>query len=253
MKIVISPAKSLDYERRLTIKRNTQPMFLGQAETLNNKMASKSKRVIGKLMGISDKLAELNYQRYQDFSIPFTKNNSRQAVYAFSGDVYIGLDVHTLPESKLDVMQDSLRILSGMYGLLRPFDLMQPYRLEMGTQLKINRKKNLYGFWGNTLTEALNDELEEDELFLNLASKEYYKAINSKKLKVPIISPVFKDFKNGKLKMISFFAKKARGSMVRYILDKNIKNLEGVKGFNYDGYLFSEKYTEKENEPVFVR
>jgi len=253
MKIVISPAKSLDYERTLTIKRNTQPMFLGQAETLNNKMASKSKRVIGKLMGISDKLAELNYQRYQDFSIPFTRNNSRQAVYAFSGDVYIGLDVHTLPESKLDVMQDSLRILSGMYGLLRPFDLMQPYRLEMGTQLKINRKKNLYGFWGNTLTEALNDELEDDELFLNLASKEYYKAINSKKLKVPIISPVFKDFKNGKLKMISFFAKKARGSMVRYILDKNIKNLEGVKRFNYDGYLFSEKYTEKENEPVFVR
>ena len=140
-----------------------------------------------------------------------------------------------------------------MYGILRPLDLMQPYRLEMGTDLMINGKKNLYRFWGDRITEVLNEELKEDELFLNLASNEYFKAVNPKKLKVPIISPVFKDFKNGELKIISFFAKKARGSMVRYIIDKNVSTLEGVKGFDYGGYAFSEQYTKNENEPVFVR
>jgi len=253
MKIVISPAKSLDYTSQLPTERATQPVFLEQAELLNAKMATKSKNVIKKLMGISDNLAELNHQRYQDFSIPFTNENARPAVYAFSGDVYIGLDVYSLPEEKLDALQDKLRILSGMYGLLKPLDLMQPYRLEMGTELKINRKKNLYGFWGNTLTDALNDELKEDELFINLASKEYFKAIQPKKLNVPVISPVFKDYKNGKLKIISFFAKKARGSMVRYIIDNNIETLEQLKGFNTDGYGFSEEFTVNENEPVFVR
>ena len=253
MKIVISPAKSLDYASKLPTERASQPIFLEQAEILNAKMATKSKNVIKKLMGISDNLAELNHQRYQDFSVPFTKENARPAVYAFSGDVYIGLDVYTLPEDKLDALQDKLRILSGMYGLLKPLDLMQPYRLEMGTELKINRKKNLYGFWGATLTNALNDELKEDELFINLASKEYFKAIQPKKLKVPVISPVFKDYKNGKLKIISFFAKKARGSMVRYIIDHNVETLEDLKGFNTDGYGFSEEFTVNENEPVFVR
>ena len=150
-------------------------------------------------------------------------------------------------------MQDSLRILSGMYGILKPLDLMQAYRLEMGTNLKINRKKNLYEYWGNTITESLNEELEEDELFLNLASQEYFKAIQAKNLKVPVISPVFKDYKNGKLKIISFFAKKARGSMVRYILDNNVKTLDEVKGFNLDGYGYSEEFTVNENEPVFIR
>lgn len=253
MKIVISPAKSLDFESNLPTSRATQPLFLEQAEQLNAKMATKSKNVIKKLMGISDNLAELNHQRYQDFSTPFTNKNARPAVYAFSGDVYIGLDVYSLPEEKLDNLQDKLRILSGMYGLLKPLDLMQPYRLEMRTELKINRKKNLYGFWGNTLTEALNDELKEDELFINLASKEYFKAIQPKKLKAPVISPVFKDYKNGKLKIISFFAKKARGSMVRYIIDNNVETLEQLKGFNIDGYGYSEEFTVNENEPVFVR
>ncbi|MBV1924713.1 MAG: peroxide stress protein YaaA [Flavobacteriaceae bacterium] len=253
MKIVISPAKSLDYTTQLPTRRATQPVFLAQAEHLNTKMATKSKNVIKKLMGISDNLAELNHQRYQDFSIPFTNENARPAVYAFSGDVYIGLDVYSLPEEKLDALQDKLRILSGMYGLLKPLDLMQAYRLEMGTELKINRKKNLYGFWGNTLTDALNEELKEDELFINLASKEYFKAIQPKKLNVPVISPVFKDYKNGKLKIISFFAKKARGSMVRYIIDNNVETIEQLKGFNTDGYGFSEEFTVNENEPVFVR
>ena len=253
MKIVLSPAKSLDYESTLPTSNSTMPLFIEQAEMLNHKMASKSKKVVGKLMGISDKLAELNYQRYQDFSIPFTNNNARPAVYAFAGDVYVGLDVYTLPEDKIEGMQNSLRILSGMYGVLNPLDLMQPYRLEMGTQLKINRKKNLYDFWGSTITDALNHELEEGELFINLASQEYFKVIKPSKLKVPVISPIFKDYKNGKLKIISFFAKKARGSMARFLLDTNANTLDEVKGFTTDGYGYSEEFTLNENEPVFIR
>ena len=204
-------------------------------------------------MDISDKLAELNYQRYKEFNLPFTKENARPAVYAFAGDVYTGLDAYTIPSDKLDLLQDSLRILSGMYGLLRPLDLIQPYRLEMGTKLTVNRKKDLHSFWKKTLTETLNTELEDGELFLNLASVEYFNAIDEKKLKVPVVSPVFKDFKNGELKIISFFAKKARGSMTRFTIDKNVKILDELKAFDYDGYSYSEKYTEKENEPVFIR
>lgn len=253
MKIVVSPAKSLDFESKLPTNRGTQPKFLDEAEQINAKLERQSKKAIGALMHISDKLAELNYQRYKDFKTPFTKSNARPAVYAFAGDVYQGLDAYTISEDKIDRLQDSLRILSGMYGILRPLDLMQPYRLEMGTNLKINRKKNLYEFWGDRITEALNDELEDDELFLNLASQEYFKVINTKKLKVPVIAPVFKDYKNGKLKIISFFAKKARGSITRYVIDNNINTLEGIKAFDLDGYAYSEQYTEKENEPVFVR
>ena len=253
MKIVISPAKSLDYKSILPTTKSTLPQFIEQAEILNHKMASKSKNAIGKLMSLSDKLAELNYQRYQDFSLPFTKENARPAVYAFAGDVYIGLDVYSLSESKIDRLQNSLRILSGMYGVLNPLDLMQPYRLEMGTQLKINRKKNLYEFWGNTVTNSLNNELEEGELFVNLASQEYFKVIQPSKLKVPVITPIFKDYKNGKIKIISFFAKRARGSMVRYILDNDVNSLNGVKGFTTDGYGYSEEFTQNENQPVFIR
>ena len=253
MKIVISPAKSLDFKSEIPTDNFTLPVFIDQADMLNTKMATKSKNVIKKLMGVSDKLAELNYQRYQDFSIPFTNKNARQAVYSFSGDVYIGLDVYSLSEDKIALMQKQLRILSGLYGVLKPLDLIQPYRLEMGTQLKINRNKNLYDFWGKTITESLNEELEDDELFVNLASQEYFKAIQPKNLKGAVVSPIFKDFKNGKLKIISFFAKKARGSMVRYILDNNVKTLEELKSFNFDSYGFSEAHTVHENEPVFIR
>lgn len=253
MKIVISPAKSLDFKSEIPTNDFTIPVFLDQAELLNAKMAAKSKNVIKKLMSISDNLAELNQQRYQNFTVPFTSVNARQAVYSFSGDVYIGLDAYSLSEDKISIMQDRLRILSGLYGVLKPLDLFQPYRLEMGTQLKVNRKKNLYEFWGESITDNLNDELEEDELFINLASQEYFKVIQPKNLKAKVISPVFKDFKNGKLKIISFFAKKARGSMVRYILDHNVNNLDELKGFDVDGYGFSEEYTINENEPVFIR
>ncbi|MFD1096668.1 peroxide stress protein YaaA [Salegentibacter chungangensis] len=253
MKIVVSPAKSLDYESKLPTSRGTQPAFLETTAKLNRKMARMTKAEIADLMSISDKLADLNYTRYQEFEEEHTKKNSRPAMYAFNGDVYTGLDSYTIPTDKLDRLQDTLRILSGLYGILRPLDLIQPYRLEMGTSVGIERKKDLYEVWQKKVTDYLNDELEEDELFLNLASNEYFKAVDKKHLKVPVVSPVFKDFKNGKLKIISFFAKKARGSMVRYIIDKDAKTLEDVKGFDYDGYRFSEEHTKKKNEPVFIR
>jgi cytoplasmic iron level regulating protein YaaA (DUF328/UPF0246 family) len=229
MKIVVSPAKSLDFESKLPTKIATQPLFLEQAAQLNKKLESKSKKAIGDLMHISDKLADLNYLRYKDFSIPFTPENARQAVFAFAGDVYTGLDPYSLNEDKIDVLNNTLRILSGMYGVLRPLDLIQPYRLEMGTSLGINKAKNLYEFWGTTLTDAINAELKEGELFLNLASAEYFKVLQSKNIKSTVISPVFKDFKNGKLKIISFFAKKARGSMTRYVVNTNAQSLVFIR------------------------
>ncbi len=253
MKIVVSPAKTLDYESKLPTTRGTQPEFLETAVKLNRKLSRQTKKEISSLMSISDKLADLNYTRYQEFEEEHNKKNSRPAMYAFNGDVYTGLDSYTIPTDKLDKLQDTLRILSGMYGILRPLDLMQPYRLEMGTSIGIERNDNLYEVWKKKVTGYLNDELEDGELFLNLASNEYFKAVDTKKLKVPVIAPVFKDFKNGKLKIISFFAKKARGSMVRYIIDKDCKTLDDVKGFDYDGYRFSEEHTQNENEPTFIR
>lgn len=253
MKIVISPAKSLDYETTLPTSKYTQPQFLEQAEKLNSVLKKKKPKALMDLMSISDKLADLNWERNQKFDTPFTEDNARPAVYAFNGDVYQGLDAYTIPEDKLDRLQDTLRILSGLYGVLKPLDLMQPYRLEMGTQLKVGRKNNLYEFWKKDIVTFLNNELKDDELFVNLASNEYFNAIDTKELKVPVIAPVFKDWKNDKLKIISFFAKKARGSMVRYILDTDAKTLEDIKGFNYDGYMFSQEHTTKPNEPVFIR
>ncbi len=253
MKIVISPAKSLDLESALPTSKYTQPCFLEQAKKLNKILAKKKPKVLSELMHISDKLAELNWQRNQQFSTPFTTENARPAVYAFNGDVYRGLDAYTFSEKKLDQLQDTLRILSGLYGVLRPLDLMQPYRLEMGTQMKIDSKKNLYEFWKKDLTKHLNEELKDGELFVNLASNEYYSAIDEKALKIPVIAPVFKDWKNDKLKIISFYAKKARGSMVRYIIDSNAKTLDDIKGFDLDDYMFSNEHTLKENQPVFIR
>ena len=253
MKIVISPAKSLDFESELPTKKYSQPHFLEQAEKLNKVLVKKRPRALSKLMGISNNLAELNWDRNQKFSTPFDPVNARPAIYAFNGDVYQGLDAYTIPKDKLDGLQDTLRILSGLYGVLKPLDLVQPYRLEMGTQLKMGRKKNLYEFWKKQLTDHLNSELEQGELFINLASNEYFGAIDEKKLNVPVITPIFKDWKNDKLKVISFFAKKARGSMVRYILDSNAKTLEDIQGFSLDDYMFSREHTLKENQPVFIR
>ncbi len=253
MKIVVSPAKSLDFETVLPTKQYTEPTFLAEAEKLNTILKKKSPKKLSDLMSISDKLAQLNWQRNQDWSLPFTIDNARPAVYAFNGDVYTGLDAYTIPENKLSVLQEKLRILSGQYGILKPLDLIQPYRLEMGSKLKIGRKNNLYEFWKKQLTTALNEELEDDELFVNLASNEYFSVIDTKALKVPVITPQFKDWKGDKLKMISFFAKKARGMMVRYIIDTGAETIEDLKGFNYEGYGFSEEYTTKPNQLVFVR
>ncbi|UWX54096.1 peroxide stress protein YaaA [Maribacter litopenaei] len=253
MKIVVSPAKSLDFESKLPTDRFTQPIFLEEAEKLNKVLAKKKPKALSELMSISDNPAQLNWERNQNFKTPFTRDNAGPAVYAFNGDVYQGLDAYTIEAGKLEDLQNTLRILSGLYGILKPLDLIQPYRLEMGTSLKIGRKKNLYEFWKKQLTEHLNSELEEGELFINLASNEYFNVIDQKKLKVPVITPVFKDWKNDKLKVISFFAKKARGSMVRYILDNNAKSLQDIKGFDLDDYQYSQEHTLKENEPVFIR
>lgn len=252
MKIVISPAKSLDFETKLPTRKHTDAAFLANAQEVQNVLKEKSPKELSELMDISDKLADLNWQRNQDWKLPFTTKNARPAMYAFNGDVYIGLDAYTLPAAKINKIQDSLRILSGLYGLLKPLDLIQPYRLEMGTQLPVGENKNLYEYWKKAITEALNNELADDELFVNLASNEYFSAIDVKALKVPVITPEFKDYKDGKLKMISFFAKKARGMMVRYIIDKNVKTLKGLQGFNYEGYKFDPKLS-KGNTLVFTR
>lgn len=253
MKIVISPAKSLDFESKLPSTEFSEPRFLEEAQKLNKVLVKKKPKALSDLMSISDNLAQLNWERNQNFSVPFTPKNARPAIFAFNGDVYQGLDAYTISDKKLVSLQDKLRILSGLYGVLRPMDLMQPYRLEMGTPLKVGRKKNLYEFWKKTVTDSLNSELEDDELFVNLASNEYFGVVDTKALKVPVITPIFKDWKNDKLKIISFFAKKARGSMVRYIVDTKAKTLEDIKGFNLDDYKYSKQHTLKENEPVFIR
>lgn len=252
MKIVVSPAKSLNFESSLPIKEYTESLFLKEAETIQKTLKKKKPKQLMELMDISEKLADLNWERNQNWSLPFTPENSRPAVYAFDGDVYTGLDAYTIPADKIAVLQDKLRILSGLYGILKPLDLMQPYRLEMGTSLPISTNKNLYEFWKKKLTKALNDELEADELFLNLASNEYFSAVDAKALKVPVITPEFKDYKDGKLKMISFFAKKARGLMVRYIIDTNAETIEDLKQFNYEGYAFDANLS-KGNTLVFTR
>lgn len=252
MKIVISPAKSLDFSSPLPTEKYTNAQFLNEAEKLNKVLKKKSPKALSKLMSISDKLGELNWQRNQDWSLPFTPENARPAVFAFKGTVYEGMDAYSIPAGKIDQLQNKLRILSGQYGLLKPLDLMQAYRLEMGTKLKTGRKDNLYQFWGDTITKALNSELDDNEVFVNLASNEYFKVVKPKLLKVPVITPVFKDYKNGNLKIISFFAKKARGMMVRYIIDNDIEKTEDLKGFDHDNYAFDSNLS-KENELVFTR
>ncbi|WP_298536243.1 peroxide stress protein YaaA [uncultured Algibacter sp.] len=252
MKLVISPAKSLDFETELPTTQQTEARFLKQSERLNKLLRKKSARSLSKLMSISPALGQLNYERNQSWELPFTKDNARPAVYAFNGDVYRGLDAYTIPEEKLETLQSTVRILSGLYGVLKPTDLIQPYRLEMGTKMPVGVKKNLYEFWKKDITKTLNEELEDDELFLNLASNEYFKAIDIKVLKVPVVTANFKDFKNGEYKMISFFAKAARGMMARYIVDTNAKTVDDLKGFNYDGYGYSEAMS-KENDLVFIR
>ncbi|HWS60372.1 MAG TPA: peroxide stress protein YaaA [Flavobacterium sp.] len=252
MKIILSPAKSLNFEKKLPIQNFSESLFLKESRQVHKVLKQKSPAALSELMNISDKLAELNWQRNQDWKTPFTPESARPAVFAFDGDVYTGLDVYSMPIEKLSLLQDRLRILSGLYGLLKPLDLIQAYRLEMGTKLPIGENKNLYEFWKPIIAKALNKELKIGELFINLASNEYFSAIDTKALKVPIITPEFKDYKDGKLKIISFFAKKARGLMVRYIIDTNSETIEDLQGFNYEGYRFDANLS-KGNQLVFTR
>ncbi|MBE0369523.1 MULTISPECIES: peroxide stress protein YaaA [Pseudoalteromonas] len=252
---VISPAKNLDFDTPAHISRHTQGQLLDHSEELMAVCRTLSPQQIGSLMKISDKLSGLNAARFSEWSQPFTANNAKQAVLAFNGDVYTGLDATSLSDDALNYAQNTLRILSGLYGVLRPLDLMQPYRLEMGTKLENSRGKNLYEFWGTTIAENLNATLaaQQASQLVNLASNEYFKAVNKKVLNAEIITPIFKDCKNGQFKVISFYAKKARGMMARYIIEQNITSLEALKAFNVAGYYFSEEATMKANEPVFLR
>ncbi|WP_369997736.1 peroxide stress protein YaaA [Winogradskyella sp.] len=252
MKLVLSPAKSLDYESKLPTTKTSEGCFLAEAQRLNKLLKKKSAKSLSKLMNISDNLAQLNYDRNQEWNLPFTKDNARPALYAFSGDVYRGIDAYNIDTKKLDKVQDTIRIISGLYGILKPLDLIQPYRLEMGTKMPVGKNKNLYEFWKKKVTQALNEELEDDELFLNLASNEYFKAIDAKALKVPVVTANFKDLKNGEYKTIMTFAKLARGYMTRYIIETNANTIDDVKGFNYEGYGYSEDLSSK-NELVFIR
>ncbi len=242
MKILISPAKSLNFEDQVQTSINSKPLFNNDAIKINSELKKESVDSLCNLMGISSKLAELNWTR-----------NSKQAIFAFNGDVYDGLDINSLDSNKHQLVNNVIRILSGLYGILMPFDRIKPYRLEMGTKFSINGNKNLYEFWATKVTNQLISELKEDEIILNLASNEYFSVINSKEISNKIISPQFKDFKNGTLKIISFYAKKARGLMSRFIIDNDVKSVNEILSFDYGGYSYSEKDTADELKPVFIR
>ena len=253
MKIIISPAKSLDFDSELNSQNVSVPKFLEKALAINSILQQKSPSDLMKLQSISEKLSDLNWKRNLKFSRNHNDDNSRPAIFAFNGDVYEGLDVKTLDVKKIDFLQNNLRIISGLYGVLKPLDLIQPYRLEMGTKISINGSSNLYEYWSNDITKFLSDELLSSEFLLNLASNEYFSAIDKSKINSEIISPIFKDFKNGKLKIISFYAKKARGMMVRYVADHLIDSYDNLLSFNYGGYIFNENETTVRNQPVFTR
>ena len=253
MKIIISPAKSLDFDSKLNSQNVSVPKFLEKTLAINSILKQKSPSDLMKLQSISEKLSDLNWKRNLEFSRNHNDHNSRPAIFAFNGDVYEGLDVKTLDVKKIDFLQNNLRIISGLYGVLKPLDLIQPYRLEMGTKISINGSSNLYEYWSNDITKFLSDELLSSEFLLNLASNEYFSAIDKSKINSEIISPIFKDFKNGKLKIISFYAKKARGMMVRYVADHLIDSYDNLLSFNYGGYIFNENETTVRNQPVFTR
>ena len=251
MKILISPAKSLNFEDKVQTSINSKPLFHNDAIKINSELKKESIESLCDLMGISSKLGELNWTRNQDFTKD--SNYSKQAIFAFNGDVYDGLDINSLDNEKHQLVNNVIRILSGLYGVLKPFDHIKPYRLEMGTKFSINGNKNLYDFWKSKVTNQLKSELAEDELIVNLASNEYFSVINSKEVSNKIISPQFKDFRNGTLKIISFYAKKARGLMSRFIIDNNVKSVNEIISFDSGGYSYSKKDTTDELKPVFIR
>lgn len=254
MLIVLSPAKSLDYKTPVKVKAPTLPEFVSESAKLIADLKKLAPQQVADLMGLSDQLAVLNVGRYRDWSKKFTDKNSKPAIYAFDGDVYDGFDVKSLNTKAVDFAQEHIRILSGLYGALRPLDLMQPYRLEMGTAFKNARGKDLYAFWGERVTDSLKQVLEKQKkpLLLNLASEEYFKVLQPKKLDCPVIAPVFQDEKDGKYKIISFYAKRARGLMARYVVENRITESADLKGFNLDGYKYDAAQS-KPDKPVFRR
>lgn len=253
MLTLVSPAKTLDYESPLATDTYTQPRFTEQSQQLIETLRQLSVQDVAELMKLSDKLASLNVARYQSWEPKHTPDNARPAVLAFKGDVYTGLDAESFSEADFSFAQQHLRILSGLYGVLRPLDLLEPYRLEMGTRLKTATGDNLYQFWGDRITAALNEELKtSDDVVVNLASNEYFKAVQPKALNARLITPVFKDFKNGQYKIISFYAKKARGLMSRYIIQNRIDAPEAIKAFDLEGYYFSPEQS-KGDTWVFLR
>ena len=254
MLIVVSPAKTLDYESPLATERYTQPEFIDQSAQLIEVCRKLTPADVSALMKVSDKIAGLNVARFEQWDTRFTTDNARQAILAFKGDVYTGLDAASMSEADFDYAQTHLRMLSGLYGLLKPLDLMQPYRLEMGTKLANERGSNLYQFWGSLITDKLNEALAEHEsdVLVNLASNEYFKAVKVKQLNSQVVTPVFKDCKNGQYKVISFYAKKARGMMARYIIDNQIDSVEALQNFDVAGYYFVADESTA-NELVFKR
>ena len=241
MLIFLSPAKSLDYKTPAQVGTFCQPAFLKQSEALIRELRKLSPADLANLMGISDPLALLNFNRFADWKLPFTPENAKQAALAFDGDVYDGLAAKTLSSADLDFAQRHVRILSGLYGILKPLDLMQPYRLEMGTRFANAAGKDLYAFWGETLLDAINGELAgmPRPVAVNLASEEYFKAAVGRKIRGQVIQPVFEDWKSGRYRIITFFAKRARGLMTRYAVVNRLGEPEGLQGFDYDGYAFA--------------
>ena len=236
--MVLSPAKSLDYDTPPVVSDYTLPDHIHEAQGLIDILRPMAPAEVGQLMTISDNLAALNVARYASWSPTFTTTNAKQAVLAFNGDVYEGLDANHLSPDDLQYAQKHLRILSGLYGVLRPLDLMQPYRLEMGTRLPNAKGKDLYAYWKNTVAPRLNEELGADAVLVNLASDEYFKSVDLKQLNARVVTPVFEDFKNGKYKIISFYAKRARGLMARYVITHRIDHAEQLKGFDLEGYRY---------------
>ncbi|PKR59345.1 peroxide stress protein YaaA [Thalassospira lohafexi] len=254
MLAVVSPAKKLDFETDAPEMAVSQPVFLDDTEELIEVARKKSRRDLMKLMGISENLADLNYQRFAHFSRPFDRTNAKPAVFAFRGDTYIGLDADTMKAKDIDWAEDHFRMLSGLYGLLKPRDLMQPYRLEMGTKLANARGKDLYAFWGDKIAHEINrlTDGHKDRSLINLASNEYFKSVKTQTLEGPVITPVFKEVKAGVAKVIGFSAKRARGMMARFMIDNRLETPEGLKKFAVDGYGYQDDLS-TETEWVFTR
>ena len=254
MIIVLSPAKTLDYESPLATKKSSQPLMIDEAQKLIDVMVTKSPAEVGKLMSISPNLAQLNVERYHDWEPTFTKSNSRPAILAFLGDVYRGFGASRLSERDFTHAQKHLRILSGLYGVLRPLDLMQPYRLEMGTKLKTDRGKNLYEFWGGRITDAINKDLvgQQPSALINLASKEYFSAVQPEAIEGKVVTPIFKDFSRGDYRVVPFFAKYARGLMASWLITERVSSMKGIQEFASEGYRFSSEHSAP-NMPTFIR